>query len=272
MKAKTRTFLVLASGVLSVALPNTSPVGTTSPADAAALLQPAPNGGFSWVEQGQAPDDLAQPPTVALHDATPELMERVEWALNRFAAAGLVLPPLDITFHVTGASCHGYTGYFEVNSGVADIEVCMPTRHIILHELAHAWAAVTVSDANRAEVLGYWGLETWNDQDVEWSLRGSEKAADTIAFALNDIPSHPRDALLEYLCGYRLLTGHPLPGSGMDELRHRCGGDAGRESIQGSLVEASTTGHDRAAEHDEFTTMAGAIYDQFGPSEGEDSL
>lgn len=94
----------------------------------------------------------------------------------------------------------------------------MPTRHIILHELAHAWAAVTVTDATRAEVLRYWGLETWNDQDVTWNLRAGERAADTIAFALNSIPSDPRDSLLKYLCGYPLLTGYPLPGPGMESI------------------------------------------------------
>ncbi|MDH5504448.1 MAG: hypothetical protein OEY98_10530, partial [Acidimicrobiia bacterium] len=163
-----------------------------NPADAAAPLQP-----IATADHGQPAGNSSEPSTVALHDATPELTERVEWALGRFEAAGLALPPLDITFHATVNGCHGHTGYFQLEAGIADIEVCMPTRHIILHELAHAWAAVTLTSATRADLLRYWELDNWNDQGVEWNLRAGERVADTIAFALNSIPSDPQASLLK---------------------------------------------------------------------------
>ena len=209
---KPRIFVAVALGVLFIALPSISPMDGINPADAAAPLQL-----IATADQGQPSSNSSEPSTVALHDATPEFTERVEWALGRFEAAGLALPPLDITFHNTANGCHGHTGYFQLDSGVADIEVCMPTRHIILHELAHAWAAVTVSGATRADLLRYWDLDSWNDQGVEWNQRAGERAADTIAFALNGIPSDPQDSLLEYLCGFELLTGHPLPGPDIEE-------------------------------------------------------
>lgn len=239
MKAKPSILLAVAIGVLSIALPSTAPVARTNAANAAAPVQPT-----ARVDQLQSSGDWSEPPALALHDTTPELTERVKWALDRFEAADLALPPLEITFHATANGCHGHTGYFQLDSGVADIEVCMPTRHIILHELAHAWAAVAVSDTTRAEVLRYWELDNWNDQAANWNLRAGERAADTIAFALNGIPSDPQDSLRKYLCGYPLLTGQPLPGPDMkaigtdaavSQVEYRCAGEATTQFIRSDI-------------------------------------
>ena len=232
MRATTRSILVLAllisTPVLSIA---------------------AGSGGNGHVEQkaaplaAAAPTDVKNAPTVALHDATPELAARVEWALGRFAAAGLHLPPLDISFHESGGGCHGHPGYFRNVSGLAVIDVCMPTKHMILHELAHAWAFWAVSAETQVEFLRHWDLSTWNADDVEWGERGGEKAADTIAFALGDLPSNPRDNLLGYLCSYTLLTAKELPDSDLAELQ--CDHHPELSGV-----------YDRGSEHGEHTLMA----------------
>lgn len=150
-------------------------------------------------------------PQVSLHGATPDQQDRIEWALEEFEAANLALPGLDITFHDTRAGCDDNTGLVRSVDGVADIEICMPTRHIILHELAHAWAWQAVSDETRAAFTEYWGLNTWNDHNADWKARATEKAADTIAFTLSGPPANPSATLQLFFCAYPLLTGDPLP-------------------------------------------------------------
>ena len=202
MKATTRSILVPALLIATLAVSNAAGSGSTHQSDGQRPQPPA-----------ATPLAVPKAPALALHDATPELANRLEWALGRFAAAELPLPPLDITFHTGGDGCNGHTGYFRSVSGVAVIDVCMPTKHIILHELAHAWAFQAVSAESQAEFLDYWGLTAWNAPDVDWGELAGEKAADTIAFALGDLPADPRDSLRQYLDGYELLTGTEFPSS-----------------------------------------------------------
>ncbi len=145
-------------------------------------------------------------PSLTLTNASEQQIERVEWAIEQFAIRGLELPDLDISFHDSAVGCDGNTGIMTQGS-IADIEICMPTRHIILHELAHAWSYAALTDAIRNEFLAYWALEHWSSKEAPWNRRGIEKAADTIAFVLAGIPESPSDELIKYLCGYPLLTG-----------------------------------------------------------------
>jgi len=181
--------------------------------------------GSSPLESGPVPRSVAvpsdrapsvtliaqEPGAVVVHGAASDLRARLKSALDRFATAGLTLPPLDITFHNGRAGCGGHPGLFEVAEGVSDIEVCNPTNHIVLHELAHAWVARNVNQATKEALTQYWGLATWNDQEVDWGLRANERAADAIAFALGDLPKHPEPSLVEFLCSYSLVTGHAPP-------------------------------------------------------------
>ncbi len=159
------------------------------------------------------PEPASAKPGLVVNQADTVLTERLDWALGRFSDVGLQLPPLDVTFHNSAHGCEGHTGLYRSIAGIADIEICMPTEHIVLHELAHAWVETILDDDRRSIWMDYWGLDTWNRQDVDWSRRGNEKAADAIAYALGRIPANPHDSLLEYLCGYPLLTGNPLPGA-----------------------------------------------------------
>ena len=151
------------------------------------------------------------PPSVVIHGATTEQRDRVAWALKRFEDENLPLPALDISFHKTRSGCNDNTGLVRSVEGVADIEICMPTKHILLHELAHAWAWGAVSKETRAVFAEYWELETWNDHAVDWKKRATEKAADTVAFALSDPPTHHSPTLQRFFCGYPHLVGQPLP-------------------------------------------------------------
>ena len=123
-------------------------------------------------------------PHVNIHNATDIQMAQVAQALDRFDEAGLTLPPLELTFHDGSGPCHGHTGWYRRQGRVAHIEICSPTNHIILHELAHAWEGASVSDDVRREFADHWGVDSWNDHTTDWTERGTERAADTVAFVL----------------------------------------------------------------------------------------
>lgn len=79
------------------------------------------------------------------------------------------------------------------------------------HELAHAWEHEHLTDDLRGAFLGHWGLDNWNDHSRDWGERGTEKAAHTIAYAvILDTPTDNPN-ILQFVCGYELLTGNPLP-------------------------------------------------------------
>lgn len=146
----------------------------------------------------------------------PAVAERLDWAMARFEAAGLDLPPVQVSFHSDLYACAGHRGLLRGFSDIALIDVCDPTRHVILHELAHAWLAYTIGSSTKAAVLEYWELETWSNSSVPWTDRGSEKAATALAFSLGNLPSDPSPSLLRYLCSYELITGRPFPQADVD--------------------------------------------------------
>jgi hypothetical protein len=140
-----------------------------------------------------------------------------EWAVRRFTAAGLSLPPFEIRFHDGRQDCHDRTGYYL--KGVADLcspQVSYLARRTILHELAHGWVEANFSQAQQTEFLRLRGLTTWNDS-VAWEQRGFEHAAEIMGWALADqadgtrMPALPDNSRQELADAYQLLTGFPLP-------------------------------------------------------------
>jgi hypothetical protein len=149
---------------------------------------------------------------------TPDQRAMASWAVGRFAAEGLSLPPLEIRFHPTRDDCRERLGYYL--NGVADICGTRTDRlahRLILHEMSHGWAEFHLSREERDRFLDFRGLRTWNDHRVDWEERGFEHAAEIMSWALSDqgtgihspsIPDNSRDQLAD---GYQLLTGKPLP-------------------------------------------------------------
>ena len=150
----------------------------------------------------------------AVHDASLEQRERLNWAVGRFTDMGFALPALDVTFHNDRADCHGFNGTYQLEGEIAVINICVTKRHTILHELGHAWEARAVTDETREEFMRYRGLTSWNDEDVDWDERGIEQAAVTIAMVLKwQSGSTGNPEFVERLCSYEVLTGNPLPDS-----------------------------------------------------------
>jgi hypothetical protein len=166
------------------------------------------------IETRATPDqtESAGPTELLVFGGTAEQREIAAWALQRFADAGLGVPVVDVHLHQDLAECKGNRGIY--NSGLQRIDVCVNERNVVLHEIAHAWNHENLSAAQRFEYVKVGGFGSWDDTDTPWSERGSEDAADTIAWALLDEPitmSSPDGPIAQRDTAYLLLTGSHAP-------------------------------------------------------------
>lgn len=134
----------------------------------------------------------------------------VSWAVRLFVDAGIGAPPVaSVRFDPFDARCLRNLGYAEWTDGSADILVCADERdiawqvapdphclhdgcvqappgrrHLVVHELAHAWMVEHVDAREKDAFLRLHGLSTWDDEAMAWSGRGIEVAAETLAWGL----------------------------------------------------------------------------------------
>jgi len=150
---------------------------------------------------------------VRLHEPNLQREEMLDWALKRYRAAGLQMPAVDVYFHGDSSGCGGYLGYTQ--DGRVDLCIRLAMEHqplrIVLHELAHAWAEVELDDETRARFMRLRNLPGWNVTADDWKDRGTEQAAEIIAWGLGDGTGTPQisgnlepSALAD---GFLLLTG-----------------------------------------------------------------
>ena len=141
---------------------------------------------------------------------------RLEAAIELFADEGLQLPPLIVRFSEDRMVCNTNAGIYRRARWSNDlstdyIAICSTVRVDLVHELAHAWEQNNLSDQIRSQFMEHWGLEHWLSRDVDWHQRAGEKAANTIAFGLIvDYETNNGD-LLQFTCGYSMLTGTKAP-------------------------------------------------------------
>lgn len=117
------------------------------------------------------------------------------WAVARFEAVGLVLPPATVTFHRERSKCRGLGGLWTSDGAHDWIHICVggerQRRSMLLHELAHAWAERSLGDADRHAFVSRRGLESWDGKDAEWATRGIEQVAMIIAWGLEETCEQP---------------------------------------------------------------------------------
>jgi hypothetical protein len=188
-----RAFVALA---LLVALFSQMEVVLVHRADAAApTLAQTANFQNSRHEHASAMPTVLAPTTSTAQSGppTPEWASTtLEWARTRFVEAGLEAPNTAVKFIADSNGCGGHFGRYSSERRV--IEICLDDssprralRQLVLHELAHAWAHASLTDADRARFVDARGLEAWNHQDDAWERRGTEHAAETLAWGLMDI-------------------------------------------------------------------------------------
>ncbi len=150
---------------------------------------------------------------VRLHEPNPQREEMLDWAIKRYRAAGLQMPAIDVYFHRESGGCGGYLGF--TKNGRVDLCIRLAMegqpQRIVLHELAHAWAEVELDEETRNAFLELRTLGGWNVTADEHKDRGTEQAAEIIAWGLGEgspTPIISGDIAPAALAdGFRLLTG-----------------------------------------------------------------
>lgn len=114
--------------------------------------------------------------------------ELLDFAESRFESQGLSVPQIEIEFLPSTQDCDGHLGMYWHASKI--LRMCSMDKHTLLHEMAHTWANENLTAGDREAFIRHLGLATWNDHDHAWDQRGTEHAAETIAWALLDDPNH----------------------------------------------------------------------------------
>ncbi|GJM39540.1 MAG: hypothetical protein DHS20C19_29070 [Acidimicrobiales bacterium] len=157
-------------------------------------------------------------PAVTVIGGNDRQLEVLDDSLKAFASFGLDLPPVTVTFSDSEEPCRGNAGYYvprskQVKDGVDEIYICTMIRSVVLHELAHAWDRHFGEAERRQAFLERWGLERWSDPADDWYERGSERSAETIAFALALREPTDNPDMLRYVCGFETITGVAAPAA-----------------------------------------------------------
>ncbi len=141
----------------------------------------------------------------------------IEFGMTRFHEQGLQLPDLRIEFLHDIRYCNGHLGlYYELE---LRLRMCSLDKKTMLHELAHAWANLNLSDEEKAAFSSSRDLR-WNDRSDAWRERGTEHAAEIIAWGLADQGYSVRWVSTEAgvsVSDFRLIT----IGNGNVEALHR---------------------------------------------------
>jgi hypothetical protein len=160
---------------------------------------------------GAPNDDAARQPLTVKHASAAETAG-LDVATQRFAAAGLTLPPLIVAFSDDPADCYGHLGIFDAATTPWTITVCCDLAFVPTHELAHAWLDANMDTAARHQYLTVRRIERWDEKRDEWSDRGVEDAAFVIQQNLMITPPTPLSAEWRRRAdAFELLTGHVSP-------------------------------------------------------------
>ena len=168
----------------------------------------------------RATERVARAPITYVDQPTPKQRATIEWAIGRFADAGLELPDLRVSFP---AFCEGKGGLYR---GDGEIEFCRVSDRLVLHELAHAWDD-TSGDIDRAAFLELRGVDVWfGGLQIPSADQGAEHLAIIVAWGLMDASARsahglPHNSDSELTAAFRLLTGNAphRVSSGSDQRR-----------------------------------------------------
>lgn len=145
-----------------------------------------------------------------------EQVELVTHLVDLYDQAGLELPPVVFRIGTDVPLCEHRPGLHSYSDGTSEIVLCYPKiagreYRILLHELAHAWARVGLTEERRAAFKELRGWEHWHDYGrASWRENGTEQAAEIIKWGVSDrsvrlfIDDVTCDELRD---GYRVLTG-----------------------------------------------------------------
>jgi hypothetical protein len=158
---------------------------------------------------------------VIIEAREPGQQEMAEWAVARYAEAGLDLPRLVVQFSGRDLSnCGGAPGRVYLDRDPIEVRMCWNSEFVLLHELAHAWEAHNVAaDKHEPFMAMRDGVVSWAGLDAGWEERGREHAANVIAWGLLEDPypistTYPNDVASMIEAFVFLTGGDPLHDGG----------------------------------------------------------
>jgi hypothetical protein len=214
-------------------------------------LELEPHALIHWSETGEPPPMVADPSLwpqvpaagqqltgtietdagdILVYNGSDSQTALVEWALGRYATAGLPVPaPRSVAFPPS-VNCVLHAGLaIDTGAGV-DIQLCFDeaetcsggecaattdAQSTLLHELGHVWTVQYLDDATRAAFLEVRELEAWSAPGVSRDELGTEHAAEILAWALLESDTWPArlpdNDCEDLAAGYRILTGMDPP-------------------------------------------------------------
>lgn len=104
-------------------------------------------------------------------------------AISRFEAARLDLPLTHVRQASFGERCQP-RGRAMNSWPVRMARICAVHEEVVVHELAHVWTFVNLSEDQRHEFSLRRGTPTWRSREHPWMDRASEHAADIITWYL----------------------------------------------------------------------------------------
>jgi hypothetical protein len=116
-------------------------------------------------------------PTFQVTPATFEHEVIIRDAVDKFTAAGLDLPAVQIMFSDDDRACNGHLGLFESSQQPWRITICSDLAFVPVHELAHAWIKSNINEPTRHRYLQIRNKTGWNSPELDWNERGVEDAA-----------------------------------------------------------------------------------------------
>ena len=156
---------------------------------------------------------------LVVHGANAAEERVIDWSLRRYREAGLDgMPDLEVYLHRSQEGCRNGIGYYLAGR----IDLCTKAssepyqRKYALHEMAHAWTEANIDTGILERFMDIRGIAAWNDRSFDWKQRGTEQAAEIIAWGLGEgvspwLPDQPEDRELADL--FELLTGRqPING------------------------------------------------------------
>lgn len=195
--------LLLVLFTLSTAWPGADP--TENPATAFVPVELAPYQAPSETKQGLVDD-----------------------VVDRFAANGLAIqtPPL-VSFHVSLDACAGNLAYWRNEDGIDHVRICwthedpaveaIVQTQALTHEFGHAWVYENTDRATRAAFVEATNSASWADRADDWNVRGTERAADLIVWAILDpgalFVDFSGEPCSTWVDAFELLTGQAAPAS-----------------------------------------------------------
>lgn len=125
--------------------------------------------------------------SVTVRGGTDEQRQLAHWAVSRFRAADLVLPTVELRFHTDPSACGDHFGFYRAGIvNMCGINVNLMARRNLLHEISHAWVEANLTEEQRERFLRFCGITSWNSPSVDWRERGSEQAAEILAWYLGE--------------------------------------------------------------------------------------